>query len=179
MKNIMGIPNPKVGLLNNGTEESKGGELQKQSYSLLKKASDEGRINFIGNVEGSAALTGAVDVLVTDGFTGNILLKGSEGMIKFLMGQLKGVFLSSTKNKLAALALKGDFAKLKDMMDVNKVGGTAMLGISKPVIKAHGSSNDEAVFSAVRQAVRFAQAGVIEEIEKNIEYMRLTAGEAQ
>lgn len=138
MKNIMGIPNPKVGLLNNGTEESKGGELQKQSYSLLKKASDEGRINFIGNVEGSAALTGAVDVLVTDGFTGNILLKGSEGMIKFLMGQLKGVFLSSTKNKLAALALKGDFAKLKDMMDVNKVGGTAMLGISKPVIKAHG-----------------------------------------
>lgn len=179
MKNIMGIPNPKVGLLNNGTEESKGGELQKQSYSLLKKASDEGRINFIGNVEGSAALTGAVDVLVTDGFTGNILLKGSEGMIKFLMGQLKGVFLSSTKNKLAALALKGDFAKLKDMMDVNKVGGTAMLGISKPVIKAHGSSNDEAVFSAIRQAVRFAQAGVIEEIEKNIEYMRLTAGEAQ
>lgn len=179
MKNIMGIRDPKVGLLNNGTEESKGGELQKQSYALLKKAADEGRINFIGNIEGSAALTGAVDVLVTDGFTGNILLKGSEGMIKFLMGQLKGVFLSSTKNKLAALALKGDFAKLKDMMDVNKIGGTAMLGISKPVIKAHGSSNDEAVFSAVRQAVAFAQAGVIEEIEKNIGYMRLTAGEAQ
>ena len=179
MKNIMGIPSPKVGLLNNGTEESKGGELQKQSYALLKKAADEGRINFIGNVEGSAALTGAVDVLVTDGFTGNIMLKGSEGMIKFLMGQLKGVFLSSTKNKLAALALKGDFAKLKDMMDVNKVGGTAMLGISKPVIKAHGSSNDEAVFSAIRQAVAFARAGVIEEIERNIEYMRLTAGEAQ
>ena len=75
-------------------------------------------------------------------------------MIKFLMGQLKGVFLSSTKNKLAALMLKSDLAKLKDMMDVNKVGGT-LLGISKPVIKAHGSSNDEAVFSAIRQAVRF------------------------
>lgn len=179
MKCIMGIPNPKVGLLNNGTEESKGGELQKQSYALLKKAADDGRINFVGNIEGSAALTGAVDVLVTDGFTGNILLKGSEGMIKFLMGQLKGVFLSSTKNKLAALALKGDFAKLKDMMDVNKVGGTALLGISKPVIKAHGSSNDEAVFSAIRQAVQFAKAGVIEEIEKNIEYMRLPSGESQ
>ena len=178
-KQILGIPNPKVGLLNNGTEETKGGELQKQSYALLKKAADEGRINFIGNVEGSAALTGAVDVLVTDGFTGNILLKGSEGMIKFLMGQLKGVFMNSTKNKLAALTLKGDFMKLKDMMDVNKVGGTALMGISKPVIKAHGSSNDEAVFSAIRQAVRFAQAGVIEEIEKNIEYMRLPAGEAQ
>lgn len=120
-----------------------------------------------------------MDVIVTDGFTGNILLKGCEGMIKFLMGQLKGVFLSSTKNKLAALMLKSDFAKLKDMMDVNKIGGTALLGISKPVIKAHGSSNDEAVFSAIRQAVRFAQAGVIEEIENNIEYMRLATGETE
>ena len=143
---------------------------------LLKRVSDEGRINFIGNVEGSAALSGDVDVIVTDGFTGNIMLKSCEGMIKFLMGQLKGVFLSSTKNKLAALMLKGDFKRLKDMMDVNKVGGTALLGISKPVIKAHGSSNDEAIFSAIRQAVQFARAGVIEEIEKNIDYMRLPAG---
>lgn len=178
-KHILGVASPKVGLLNNGTEDSKGGELQKQSYAILKKAGDEGRINFIGNVEGSSALSGEVDVIVTDGFTGNILLKGCEGMIKFLMGQLKGVFLSSTKNKLAALMLKSDFAKLKDMMDVNKIGGTALLGISKPVIKAHGSSNDEAVFSAIRQAVRFAQAGVIEEIENNIEYMRLATGETE
>ena len=74
------------------------------------------------------------------------MLKSCEGMVKFMMSQLKGVFLSSTKNKLAALMLKGDFKRLKDMMDVNKVGGTAMLGISKPVIKAHGSSNDEAIF---------------------------------
>ena len=121
-------------------------------------------------------MSGDVDVIVTDGFTGNIMLKSCEGMIKFLMGQLKGVFLSSTKNKLAALMLKGDFKRLKDMMDVNKVGGTALLGISKPVIKAHGSSNDEAIFSAIRQAVQFARAGVIEEIEKNIDYMRLPAG---
>ena len=178
-KHILGCANPRVGLLNNGTEETKGTELQKQAYTLLKRVSDEGRINFIGNIEGSAALSGEVDVIVTDGFTGNILLKGCEGMIKFLMGQLKGVFLSSTKNKLAALMLKSDFAKLKDMMDVNKIGGTALLGISKPVIKAHGSSNDEAVFSAIRQAVRFAQAGVIEEIENNIEYMRLATGETE
>ena len=178
-KHILGCPNPRVGLLNNGTEETKGTELQKQAWTALKRVSDEGRINFIGNVEGSAALSGDVDVIVTDGFTGNIMLKSCEGMIKFLMGQLKGVFLSSTKNKLAALTLKGDFAKLKDMMDVNKVGGTALLGISKPVIKAHGSSNDEAIFSAIRQAVQFARAGVIEEIEKNIDYMRLPAGAAK
>lgn len=178
-KHILGCANPRVGLLNNGTEETKGTELQKQAYTLLKRVSDEGRINFIGNIEGSAALSGEVDVIVTDGFTGNIMLKSCEGMIKFLMGQLKGVFLSSTKNKLAALTLKGDFAKLKDMMDVNKVGGTALLGISKPVIKAHGSSNDEAIFSAIRQAVQFARAGVIEEIEKNIDYMRLPAGAAK
>ena len=178
-KHILGCANPRVGLLNNGTEETKGTELQKQAYTLLKRVSDEGRINFIGNIEGSAALSGEVDVIVTDGFTGNIMLKGCEGMIKFLMGQLKGVFLSSTKNKLAALTLKGDFAKLKDMMDVNKVGGTALLGISRPVIKAHGSSNDEAIFSAIRQAVQFARAGVIEEIEKNIDYMRLPAGAAK
>ena len=155
-KHILGCPNPRVGLLNNGTEETKGTELQKQAWTALKRVSDEGRINFIGNVEGSAALSGDVDVIVTDGF--------------------KGVFLSSTKNKLAALMLKGDFKRLKDMMDVNKVGGTALLGISKPVIKAHGSSNDEAIFSAIRQAVQFARAGVIEEIEKNIDYMRLPAG---
>lgn len=178
-KHILGCPNPRVGLLNNGTEETKGTELQKQSWSVLKKAADEGKINFIGNVEGSAALSGEVEVVVTDGFTGNIMLKSYEGMAKFLMTQLKSLFYSSTKNKLAALVLKKDFMGLKDMMDVNKVGGTALLGISKPVIKAHGSSNDEAIFSAIRQAVQFARAGVIEEIEKNIDYMRLPAGAAK
>lgn len=170
---ILSCPKPRVGLLSNGTEECKGAALQKQSYALLRKASDEGRINFIGNVEGSGVFTDSVDVVVTDGFTGNVFLKASEGMAKFVLKQIKAVMTQSTKNKLAAAVLKSDVSAVKDMMDVNKIGGTALLGISKPVIKAHGSSNAEAIFSAIRQASSFAGAGIIEEIEKNIEYMRL------
>ena len=175
---IMGCPRPRVGLLSNGTEPTKGAPLQKQTFKLLQKASEAGRINFIGNVEGNDVMAGGVDVVVTDGFTGNVFLKASEGMIKFALGQLKNVFYGSTKNKLAALALKRDFMAMRDGLDVNKIGGTALLGISRPVIKAHGSSNDEAIFSAIRQAVNFSKAGVIEEIEKNIEHMRLDPDEA-
>ena len=175
---IMGCPRPRVGLLSNGSEPTKGAPLQKQSFKLLQKASDAGRINFIGNVEGTDVMAGGVDVVVTDGFTGNVFLKASEGMIKFALGQLKGVFYASTKNKLAAAVLKNDLQSMKDGLDVNKIGGTALLGISRPVIKAHGSSNEEAIFSAIRQAVNFSRAGVIEEIEKNIEHMRLDPEEA-
>jgi glycerol-3-phosphate acyltransferase PlsX len=176
---ILGCYNPRVGLLSNGTEEHKGGALQKQTFELLKQASEEGRINFIGNVEASQTLTGDVDVLVTDGFTGNVLLKTCEGVARFLTGRLKGVFYASPKNKLAALVLKNDIYKFKDALDPNKTGGTALLGIAKPVIKAHGSSNEEAIFSAIRQAVEFSNACVIDEIEKNIEYMRLPITAAQ
>ncbi len=172
-KNIMGCYNPRVGLLNNGTEDSKGGELQKQSHALLKKAGDQGKINFIGNVEGADVFSGRVDVIVTDGFTGNILLKTCEGAAGFLMKNIKSVFYKSLKNKLAAAMVKSDMNSVKSLLDSNRVGGTALLGISKPVIKAHGSSGAEAIENAVRQAVSFARAGVIEEIERNIEYMRL------
>lgn len=170
---ILGVKNPRVGLLSNGTEDSKGAELQKQAFALLEAASREGRINFIGNVEGSGVMTGEVDVVVTDGFTGNVFLKASEGMAKFILSNLKTLFFKSTKNKLAALMLKGDFAVMRDMLDVNKIGGTALLGVAKPVIKAHGSSNEEAIFSAIRQAQSFAKSDIVSEIEKNIEYMRL------
>lgn len=174
-QHILGCGNPRVGLLSNGTEPTKGGELQKHAFRLLQEAADAGRLNFIGNIEGNDVMAGRADVAVTDGFTGNVFLKASEGMIKFAMGKLKDVFYQSTKNKLAALALKGDFKAMKDGLDVNKIGGTALLGISKPVIKAHGSSNEEAIFSAIRQAVAFARAGVIGEIAENAEYMRLPA----
>lgn len=178
MRSIKGCDSPRVGLLNNGAEEHKGGELQRQAYVLLKKAQDEGRLNFIGNVEASGLLSGGVDVIVTDGFSGNVLLKGVEGAAKFMMTNLKSVFYASTKNKLAASMLRSDLNAFKSLLDVDKVGGTAMLGISKPVIKAHGSSNEAAVFSAIGQALSFAEAGVIAEIEKNIEYMRLPIGGA-
>lgn len=170
---IMGVESPRVGLLNVGTEDTKGGELQHRAFELLKEADDEGRIHFVGNVEGTGVFSGEVDVVVTDGFTGNVLLKGTEGVIKLMMNTLKGIFYASTKNKLAAAVLKKDLSKMKRSMDVNEVGGTAMLGISKPVIKAHGSSNAASFFAAIRQAKLFAESGIIEEIERNIDVMRL------
>ena len=174
-KKMMGCENPRVGLLNVGTEDTKGGELQHQAFALLKNADEEGRINFIGNVEGTGVFNGTADVVVTDGFTGNVLLKSTEGVIKYMMKSLKGVFYKSTKNKLAAAVLKKDLGIMKKSMDVNEVGGTALVGISKPVIKAHGSSNAACIFAAVRQAMTFVDAGVIDDIKANIEYMKLKA----
>ena len=172
---ILGCDRPRVALLNVGTEDTKGGELQKAAFALLKKAGDEGRIHFIGNAEGSDLLTGKMDVLVTDGFSGNFMLKTVEGSAKFMFSQLKGVFYSSTKNKLAALAIKNDLKAMKAMLDPSEVGGTAMLGICKPVIKAHGSSDARAIYNAVRQAIACAKADVAGAIEDNIEYMKLTS----
>lgn len=171
---MLGIFQPRVGLLSNGTEEHKGGKLQHETFALLQEADAQGRIRFIGNVEASQLMSGNVDVVVTDGFTGNVLLKGIEGTTKFMLKQLKGMFFKNLKNKLAALMIKSEFSGLKQSLDPNEVGGTAMLGISRPVIKAHGSSDARAVFNAIRQAKLFAESGIIDEITNNIAYMRLT-----
>ena len=170
---ILGCENPRVALLNVGSEDTKGGELQKEAFALLKRAGEQGRINFIGNAEGGDVLTGKMDVLVTDGFSGNVMLKTIEGAAKFMFKELKGVFYGSLKNKLAALVLKKDVYGLKAMLDPSEVGGTAMLGITKPVIKAHGSSDDRAIFNAVRQAITCAKADVAGAIENNIEFMKI------
>ncbi len=179
-RTVMGAAEPRVGLVNVGTEDTKGGQMQHETFALLKKAGDEGRIRFIGNIEGTDVFGGKVEVAVCDGFTGNVLLKGSEGVIKYMMKALKGVFYKSTKNKLAALVLKNDLGEMKKRLDVNEVGGTALLGISKPVVKAHGSSNAASIFASIRQAKRFAESGIIRKIEENIDYMKLEAdhGEA-
>ena len=177
-RKLMGCEAPRVGLLNVGTEDTKGGTLQHQAFALLKKAGDEGRINFVGNVEGTDVFAGKAEVVVTDGFTGNVLLKTTEGVIKFMMGALKGVFYKSTVNKLAAAVLKGDLKEMKKSMDVNEVGGTALIGISKPVIKAHGSSNAASIFAAVRQAVAFVDSSLIGDINDNIEYMKIKGEQA-
>jgi glycerol-3-phosphate acyltransferase PlsX len=174
-KKLMGCEDPRVGLLNVGTEDTKGGELQHQTFELLRQADAEGRIHFVGNVEGTGVFDGSVDVVVTDGFTGNVLLKGTEGVIKYMMKALKGVFYKSTVNKLAAGVLKKDLGVMKKSMDVNEVGGTALVGISKPVIKAHGSSNEASFFSAIRQAVAFVESGIIADITESIDYMKLKA----
>ena len=170
---ILGCKNPRVGLLNNGSEDSKGTELCKAAYALLKEASKTGRLNFIGNVEGGDVFSGSVDVIVTDGFSGNVLLKSMEGTAKFLMKNIKSRLMGSLRTKLGALLIKKDLYGLKKMMDVSEVGGTPFIGITKPVIKAHGSSDARAIRSAVKQAIAFVDAGVTEEIEKNIDYMKL------
>ncbi len=172
-RELMGCPEPRVGLLNIGTEETKGTDLQRETYVLLKEADAAGRLRFVGNVEAREAMSGDVDVLVTDGFTGNILLKSIEGTAKVLMHELKGVLYKNVKNKLAGLLIRKDLGALRSLLDSNEVGGTALLGISKPVIKAHGSSNARAIRSAVKQAIAFINAGVIDSIEKNIQYMRI------
>lgn len=171
---MMGLCQPRVGLLNIGAEETKGGQLQHETYKLLKKAGEEGRINFVGNVEASTMLFGGVDVVVSDGFSGNIALKTAEGVAKWLFSELKGVFMMSTKNKLAAAAIKKDVKGIAKRIDSNEVGGTAFLGISKPVIKAHGSSGEEAFFAAIRQAKAFAEADIVGDIEKNVDYMKIS-----
>ncbi len=171
---MMGLSQPRVGLLNIGAEETKGGQLQHETYRLLKKAAGEGRINFVGNAEASTMLFGGVDVVVSDGFSGNIALKTAEGVAKWLFSELKGVFMMSTKNKLAAAAIKKDVKGIAKRMDSNEVGGTAFLGISKPVIKAHGSSGDEAFFAAIRQAKAFAEADIVGDIEKNVDHMKIS-----
>jgi len=172
-KKLMHCDSPKVGLLNVGTEDTKGGELQHQAFALLKQAHDEGRINFVGNIEGTDVFSGKVDVVVTDGFTGNVLLKSTEGVIKYMMKSLKGVFYKNIINKLAAAVIKKDLAVMKKSMDVNEVGGTALVGISKAVIKAHGSSKASSIFAAVRQAVSYVDSGIVDDIKENIEYMKL------
>lgn len=172
-KKLMGLENPRVGLLNIGVEETKGGELQHNTYAMLKQAGEEARLNFIGNIEASTMFLGGVDVVVSDGFSGNVVLKTAEGVAKWLFKELKDVFMMKTVNKLAAAMIKKDVKGIASKIDPNEVGGTALLGISKPVIKAHGSSGDEAFFAAVRQAAAVAGSGIVEDIAENIEYMRI------
>ena len=179
---VLGRPEPKVGLLNIGTEPSKGTDLQREAFVLLQKAKEEGRLNFVGNVEAREAVEGAVDVIVADGYSGNIFLKTMEGAGIFMGRQLKKMLMKNLFTKIAALILKGGIREFKKLLDSNEVGGTAMIGISKPVIKAHGSSNDYAMKNAIRQAVDFAKSGIIEDITENVAYMRLpvkTAGSDQ
>ena len=162
MKALYGLDNPRVGLLNNGTEEHKGTPLQTEAYQLLKAWPD---INFVGNVEGNAVPFGVCDVLVADGYTGNVLLKTMEGMGKLFMTRMKGIFYASIMSKLAALTVKKSFMKFKKDMDVKEHGGSPILGLRKPVIKAHGSSDARAFKNAIRQAMRFVESGATETIE--------------
>lgn len=168
---INGVKNPRVGLVNNGTEDTKGDPLRKEAYQLLQKAGETGRLNFVGNVEGSMVPLGACDIAVCDGYSGNVMLKTIEGVAKFMAGEIKKVFYRNLGTKLAYLPCKRGMDEFRGLFDQDRVGGAPFLGIAKPVIKAHGSSNEIAVKNAVRQAIAYTKSGMIEAVAENIAYM--------
>ena len=172
-QHVLGRPEPTVGLLNIGVEPSKGTQLQKDAYLLLQEAHEAGRLNFAGNVEAREAVEGAVDVIVADGYAGNIFLKTMEGAGLFLGRQMKAMFKKNLVTKLAALLVSGGIKDFKKIMDASEVGGTALMGISKPVIKAHGSSDARAIQNAIRQGVELCRSGLIDDITANVEHMRV------
>ena len=149
MKRVEGIQDPSCALVNNGAEESKGTPLLRETHQKLKTTPG---IRFVGNIEPRDIPAGNVDVVVCDGFTGNVVLKLTEGMAKMIMGMVKGAFLSSATGKLAGLMMKGKVAELKKQMDSEEYGGAPFLGARQPVIKAHGSSKAKAIKNAIRQA---------------------------
>lgn len=173
MERVLGVKEPKVGLVNIGTEDTKGGELQLGAYAMLKEAP----INFVGNVEAREIPAGAVDVAVADGFTGNIVLKLTEGLASMFSKKLKGMFFSNLGTKLAALLLKKQIKEFKASMDYTEYGGAPLLGSAKPVIKAHGSSNAKAFKNAIRQAKTFAESNVTGEIETALAALKAKAAE--
>ena len=179
-KRFLGVAQPRVALLNIGAEAGKGMALQNETYELLSEADRAGRIHFVGNIEGREAISeGGADVLVADGFTGNVFLKTYEGAALTIGKMLKSMFMKNLKTKVAALMVRDGIQTFKKTMNPSETGGTALLGISKPVIKAHGSSDAYAFFNAIRQAVQVAESGILQDIAENVEYMRLPAEKPQ
>ncbi len=160
MEKVLGVKNPRVGLANVGVEEHKGTEMHQEAYKLLSNAP----INFIGNVEGRDIPDNACDVLVCDGFTGNLILKTYEGVALSFLKKIKGVFLKNLKNKLATLVMKKDISNMKDQFDYNKYGGAPILGVKKPVFKAHGNAKAETFKNAIRLTIQYIERDVIGEI---------------
>ena len=172
LRNTFGIQNPAVGLLNIGTEETKGNELVKESYHLLKEKSEELGINFIGNVEGRDAFSGKVDAIVTDGFTGNVFLKTAEGLGKFVKRTLSESLTQNIFAKIGAIPCLPAINRFKKTMDYKSYGGALFLGVKKPVVKAHGSSDEKLFEFTIKQAEKFVENKavdkMIEYFEKNV-----------
>ncbi|MDR0879906.1 MAG: phosphate acyltransferase PlsX [Clostridioides sp.] len=162
-KKVLEIENPRVAVLNIGLEEGKGNDLVKKSFDLIKEM--EG-INFIGNVESREALNAFTDIIVCDGFTGNVLLKSVEGAAMSIFSLLKEAFMSNAKSKIGALLLKDQVVKLKSLMDYSEYGGAPLLGLNGGVIKAHGSSDATAIKNAINQGIKFANGNVVDDIKE-------------
>lgn len=168
----LGIERPRVALLNNGAEEEKGDELHKNAYVLLKKADENGLIHFTGNIEGRDVLTGA-DVIVADGFSGNVLLKSIEGTASYMAHMMKDMFKRNFLSKIGYLFCKKGANEIRKTMDYREIGGSMLVGLNKPVIKAHGSSDALAIMGAVKQAMTAVESGFCEEIRANVSRMTL------
>ena len=176
-KKYLGVENPKVGLLNIGTEDTKGTQLQKDAYALLQEASDKGLICFTGNVEARAVPMGEVDVVVCDGFAGNVLLKSIEGTAMFMGSLMKNkIFKRNFLSKIGYLLCKPGVDEVMKMLDYREIGGTQFLGIKKPVIKAHGSSDERAFRNAVKQAMDACVSDISQELEQGL---KLLAGDKE
>ena len=171
-KNVFGVENPRVGLLNIGTEDSKGTQLQKDAYALLTEAKEKGLLNFVGNVEARAVPLGEVDVVVCDGFSGNVLIKSIEGTAMFMGSLLKRMFKKNLGSKLGYLLCKSGVTDMMKMMDSREIGGTQFLGIRRPVIKCHGNSDRLAFANGIRQAVVAAESDFTEQLEKDLAAMK-------
>jgi glycerol-3-phosphate acyltransferase PlsX len=168
-----GIENPRVGLLNIGSEDTKGTPLQKEAYALLTKAAEQGLINFVGNVEGREALMGGVDVVVCDGFSGNVMLKTIEGTAYFMGSLMKHkIFKRNLLSMIGYLFCKKGVKEVFGMLDYRQIGGTQFLGIRKPVIKVHGSSDALAFRNAVKQAMDAVENNIADELEQYLSVMK-------
>lgn len=164
MKNVMGVEYPRVALANNGSEETKGTPVVKEAYALMTRAP----YNFIGNIEGRRIPYGDADVVVADGFTGNLILKTYEGVAKVLMQGIKDAFYKNAFSKLSYLGVRSGINDMKTRFDYKEYGGAVMLGVKKPVVKAHGSADARTFKNAINQAVWFLQTDLIEKIEKGL-----------
>lgn len=165
MKTAYGVENPRVALLNVGVEEAKGDMLRKETHQLLKETK---QINFVGNMEARDLLSGEFDVVVCDGFSGNVLLKSTEGVAIEMLKTLKTTMTKNFKNKMGALLLKKDVYSMKDKMDYNNCGGAVILGTTKTIVKAHGSSKSTAIFHCIEQAYNMEKNGIRDAISQGI-----------
>ena len=176
-KHTLGTANPRVGLLNIGTEDSKGTQLQKDAYDLLTNASEKGLFNFVGNVEARAVPLGEVDVVVCDGFSGNVLIKSIEGTAMFMGSMVKRMFKKNLGSKLGYLLCKSGVGDMMKLLDSREIGGTQFLGIKKPVLKCHGNSDRLAFRNGIRQAMTAAESNFTEQLEQTLAAMKESAEE--
>ena len=169
LKNTFGIEKPKVGLLNIGTEETKGNDLVKETYNLLKENADEYGINFIGNIEGRDCFSGEVDAVITDGFTGNVFLKTTEGLGKLVKRNLTESLKRNFLTILGSIPCLPAIKKFAKTMDYKEYGGALFLGVKKPVVKAHGSSDEYLFYFTIKQAERFVESKAVEKMRDEFE----------